>query len=363
MSLESLEIKNVRNIQTANITLHPSLNFVTGPNAGGKSSLLEAVYILGRGRSFRASQPSQVISFQQDSLLVKGKLSALAGGAAWTVSVKLGKQHNEIQLAGTRVDSRAELIQAFPVLVIHPASFALIDGAPKLRRQFIDWGAFQLNPSFLDNLRGYNRALIQRNALLRSGKLQGIEIWNQELDRYGTMVSLERSQYVQKLRESFNGVIDHFLPADTWDFKISQGFDENLSILKSLEKSISQDLKWGYTSVGPHKSDLQLLFAGKLAKNFLSRGQSKIFVYALLLAQAELIEQSNTLRRVTVLIDDLISELDRANQNKLLHYIHGKQSQFLISCTDTPFTSYSEAGFFQIDNGRIHQFPNIKESF
>ncbi|MFZ4704146.1 MAG: DNA replication/repair protein RecF, partial [Candidatus Methylumidiphilus sp.] len=318
---------------------------------------LEAIHILGRARSFRSTQAGQVIRFLQDDLLVTGKTSDGDGANPISIGVRLGRRKREIALGGNRLETSAELIRAFPVLLIQPSSSALLDGAPKARRQFLDWGAFHLDPSFLDHWRGYARALSQRNALLRSGTSRGIEIWNHELVRYGTIVDCARFGYVECLRPFFNAAASHFLGHSALDIDPVSGWDKAKPLDEVLRLDLPQDLRDGFTHSGPHKGDFQVKADGRSAKNYLSRGQMKLLVFALLLAQSHLLEASIGTKGC-VLIDDLASELDSENRSKLLGFLRQRQAQFFITATDSRLLELAgegEAAIFQVENGLIRR--------
>ena len=355
MTLAKLDVSNVRNIASASIAPSPRLNFIVGPNGSGKTSLLEAIHILGRARSFRSTQAGLVIRLQQDELTVTGRVRDGPGLEPIPLGVRLGRRKREIALAGARLQTSAELIRAFPVLLIQPASSGLLEGAPKARRQFLDWGTFHLDGGFLDNWRGYARALSQRNALLRSGTGRGIDIWNHELSRYGTIVNYARACYVERLRPYFHAAAGHFLGEGPFDLHTTAGWDTEKPLQESLRAELAQDLRDGYTHSGPHKGDFQVQAAGRSAKNYLSRGQMKLLVFALLLAQAQLLEESLGARGC-VLIDDLASELDSGNRGKLLEFLTLRQAQFFITATDPRLlepAGLAETAVFQVEKGRV----------
>ena len=355
MSLAKLDVSNVRNIEAAWLEPSPRLNFILGANGSGKTSLLEAIHILGRARSFRCTQAGQVIRFQQDELMVTGRLAQADGLPPVPVGVRLGRRKREIALAGEKLQTSAELIRAFPVLLIQPASGGLLDGAPKARRQFLDWGAFHLDAGFLAHWRGYARALDQRNALLRTGSLRGIEIWNHELSRYGTIVASARAAYAQRLSPYFLAAAAHFLGDMPFELRSAGGWSMDKSLEETLREGAAQDLRDGYTHAGPHKGDFSIFSAGRAAKNYLSRGQMKLLVFALLLAQAQLLEESLGAKGC-VLIDDLASELDPDNRGRLLEFLARRQAQFFITATDPRLleaAGLADAAVFHVEHGRL----------
>jgi len=355
MPLAKLDVSNVRNIETAKLEPSPRLNFILGHNGSGKTSLLEALHILGRARSFRCTQAGQVIRFQQNELMVTGKLAQQDGLPPVAVGVRLGRRKREIMLAGNRLQTSAELIRAFPVLLIQPASSGLLDGAPKARRQFLDWGAFHLDAGFLAHWRGYARALDQRNALLRTGGTRGIEIWNHELSRYGTIVALARAAYAERLLPYFHAATGHFLEGRRFELRTTSGWNMDKTLEAVLREEIALDLRDGHTHVGPHKGDFSISAEGRSAKNYLSRGQMKLLVFALLLAQAHLLEETLG-NQGCVLIDDLASELDQDNRGKLLQFLQQRQAQFFITATDPHLleqAGLADATVFHVEHGRL----------
>ena len=355
MTLAKLDVSNVRNIEAASIEPSSRLNFILGPNGSGKTSLLEAIHILGRARSFRSTQAGQVIRFQQEELTVAGRVGECGSLLPAPIGVRLGRRKREIVLAGQKLQTSAELIRAFPVTLIQPASNGLLEGAPKTRRQFLDWGAFHLDPGFLEQWRGYARALDQRNALLRTGDVRGIEIWNHELSRYGTIVALARTAYTERLLPYFHAAAKHFLGGMALDLRIAPGWDMDRNLDEVLREEIAPDLRDGHTHAGPHKGDFSIALDGRSAKNYLSRGQMKLLVFALLLAQAHLLEESLG-SKGCVLIDDLASELDSDNRGRLLQFLSVRQAQFFITATDPRILEQAgleDAAVFHVEHGRV----------
>jgi DNA replication and repair protein RecF len=354
MSLVKLDATNIRNIESATLNPSPHLNVIVGPNGSGKTSLLEAIYILGRARSFRSTQASQVIRFEQEDLLVTGRVGQGRGLPPVPIGIQLGRRKREIMLAGAKLLTSAELIRTFPVLLIQPSSSNLLDGPPKIRRQFLDWGAFYLDSGFLEQWRGYARALNQRNALLRSGDCRNIETWNHELARYGTMLASARAAYAERLLPYFLAATQHFLGVAALELRLSLGWEAEKNLDEILREEIALDLRDGYTHAGPHKGDFSIYANKRSAKNYFSRGQSKLLVFALLLAQAHMLEESLE-AKCTVLIDDLASELDRDNRARLLAFLQSRKSQFFITATDPLSLDAGDldTALFHVEQGRV----------
>lgn len=165
MTLQKLDIYFVRNIQQSTIEPCSNINLITGENGSGKSSLLEAIFILGRARSFRANNIKQVIQFKKNELIVSGQVKQQSGYLCH-LGIQFNQKSTEIRV-NKENGHKSDLAYALPVLLIHPKSYLLIDGGPQVRREFLDWGAFNYAEDFLSNWRKFKKVLQQRNSLLK----------------------------------------------------------------------------------------------------------------------------------------------------------------------------------------------------
>jgi DNA replication and repair protein RecF len=356
MSLVKLEVLDVRNIESANLHPSPRLNFVVGSNASGKTSLLEAIFLLARARSFRTAQVNQLIRLGQPALTVTGRI-ANREGTAIPAGVRIGRSQREIHLAGHPVHSSIELIRAFPVLVIQPASIALLEGAPKQRRQFLDFGVFHEDAGYLDQWRRYIKALSQRNALLREKRPRDLIPWNHELARYGKIVAGARQRYAERLEAVFRETAERFFAGMRFELRALPGWDAEKPLENVLEEETAADIRYGYTQSGPHKGDFAITLEGRSAKAYLSRGQAKLLVYALLLAQSHLIELSSAAFGC-VLIDDVASELDEANRQQLLGFLRERRTQCFVTATSRDLIAAAvdgETAMFHVEHGQVTQ--------
>ncbi|MFW5443226.1 MAG: DNA replication/repair protein RecF [Methylococcaceae bacterium] len=354
MSLQKLDIYNLRNIQKASLEPSAEINLITGENGSGKSSLLEAIFILGRARSFRATNIKQVIQFNYQHLIVSGQSNYNNGSVS----------HLGIQLDGKRCDIRinqqnsckSELAYSFPVLLIHPKSYKLLDAGPQIRREFMDWGVFNSEEKFLVCWRKYKKVLQQRNSLLKTKKVNQINVWNTELVQYGIIVSKYRKQYLEKLQPIFFEISHFFLDFKKIELNYLSGWDDSIDFYRILEQDLNKDLRYGFTHSGPHRSDFSIFVDNRLAKDFVSRGQLKLLMLALKLAQVKLIntEKDNF---VCVLIDDLTAELDVPNKAKLLNYLSQLNCQVFMSTTElTNFGELSDLEnykVFHVEHGEV----------
>jgi DNA replication and repair protein RecF len=353
--LEKLDIYSLRNIQRASLNPSPVINLIIGENASGKSSLLEAIYILGRGRSFRATNIKQVIQFSQSELVISGK-ARQQGSHLCHLGIKFSVNQCDIRINHEN-KGKAELAQSLPILLIHPKSYVLLDGGPQVRREFLDWGVFnQPESDFLIYWRRFKKTLQQRNALLKRKQYEQVKTWNTELVQYGTIVSHYRHEYLKKLQPIFIEVSQCFFSFEHTELHYASGWGESNAFDQALINDFEKDIKYGFTHSGPHRSDFKLLINGRLAKDFVSRGQLKLLILALKLAQVKLINNEMD-HSVCILIDDLTAELDQLNKQILLGYLVKLNCQVFISSTElSNFGELSQLKnykVFHVEHGEI----------
>lgn len=343
MSLQKLDIYSLRNIQRVSIEPSSGINLIIGENASGKSSLLEAIFILGRARSFRTNHLRQVIQFDKTEFIVSGH-TLEDNGTAYHLGIQHNGKHCEIHINQEKAQ-KAELAYSLPVLLIHPKSYKLIDAGSQLRREFLDWGIFNNDENFLSCWRRFKKSLQQRNALLKTQQLNQIDVWDTELIEYGTIVSEYREFYLARLQPIFLEICHHFLNINNVTLQYLSGWDSRASYKQCLVTDLQKDARYGFTHSGPHRGDFSVRVNDRLAKDFVSRGQQKLLMLALKLAQVKLINCENN-NSICVLIDDLTAELDVTNKIKLLKYLSNLNCQVFMSSTE--LTNFGDLG--QINN-------------
>ena len=212
---------------------------------------------------------------------------------------------------------KSDLAYSLPLLLVHPKSYRLIDAGAQLRREFLDWGVFNDDPAFIAIWRNFKKVLKQRNSLLKTKQINQLEAWNTELEQYGAIVNELRREYLNKLQPLFVEISHYFLGTMAIELIFQCGWDDSLSFKDVLVNELHKDLRYGYTHSGAHRDDFSVLLNGRKAKDFVSRGQLKVLMLALKLAQIKLInsDQNNS---VCVLIDDLTAELDDLNKGKVI---------------------------------------------
>lgn len=359
MHLNKLDIHHVRNILHASIEPCKKMNLIVGQNGSGKSSLLEAIYILGRTKSFRSHQIKQVINGNKDELIVSA-LCEQTNGQCQQIGIQQSTKHYQIKINQIKSD-KAELAYSIPVQLIHPKSYKLLDDGPHMRREFLDWGAFNHFNDFLPAWRNFRKALKQRNSLLKTKQSNQLNVWNTELAQYGTIVSEIRHKYLNALNPFFKDICRIFLDLDDIQLDYQSGWNSQLNLMQALADDQDRDLHYGYTHNGPHRSDFLLTIYNQPVREFASRGQIKLLVLALKLAQVKLIHTLNN-KQVCVLIDDITAELDNENKAKLLAYLSSLDSQIFIATTELSnfgdLTNIDQHKVFHVEHGNVTEYTN-----
>ena len=356
MSLEKLVINQFRNISSANLTFNRKINLIVGANGSGKTSLLEAIYFLGLGRSFRTRLSNRVVSYEHSEFTLYGEVNCQ------DLTIPIGLQKSKkgesiLKINGAHSKKLANLTQYMPLQLITPESYTLLSGSPKNRRAFLDWGVFYHDPLFYHNWARIKRLLKQRNAALKQCKTYNeLQVWDNELCLLSEEISAQRQSYFDLLIPLINTTIAEFLPDVSITSKLFCGWDKSNKPLQSyLADNFNRDKQLGYTTAGPQKTDIRFKINGLPIADVLSRGQLKLFVYALRLAQGVFLNSFND-KQCVFLIDDFSSELDQAKQHILAKHIINSDAQLFITVIEknnieTLFEQ--ERTVFHVEHGKI----------
>lgn len=351
MILTELKIHHLRNISSTHINLNSRFNFIVGPNGSGKTSILEALYLLSCGRSFRSREISPIISHDQDLLTVFSR-------TADSESISIQKSRSSptrIKLNNQFCNSTSQLAYALPSQIIYSDLFNIIDAGPSIRRSVLEWGMFHVKHHYLALWKDYKKALKQRNALLKTRSSYTHFIpWDKQLSSLGNQLHELREEYFSVWESAFYNVL-HELTDVSCSIKYYKGWDKKNSgarLEDILYESFQSDCQRQYTQHGAHQADIIIESEETKAKNILSRGQQKIILIALKLAQCDLIEQE-----CLYLFDDFSSELDEVHLKNLFNYISQRPGQYLFTTTQLPsfiMDSYRNQGnFYTIEKGSI----------
>jgi len=328
MGLKSLTISELRCFENANIEPSPGLNLVTGKNASGKTSLLEAIFLLGRGRSSRAARREAAIREGLDRLRIMGRLE---DGRALGVEVMRGAW--SARAGGEPVTQLADLAALLPVQLLDPEVHRLVQEGPGERRRYLDWATFHVKPEFLATWRSYQRALRQRNAALKSSQGRAaIEAWEPALVESGRTLDTLRTETTRLLAGPVHEAAERLLGAALrLEYRPGQGAGQDLA--EALAVTRERDRRAGMTQVGPHRADLSLFLDDHRARGWVSRGQQKLVAAAMVLGQARLLG-SHWGTRGVLLVDDPAAELDRQRCEALLSLISELPFQVFLTALD-----------------------------
>ena len=328
MAIVRLGLRDFRCFAEAELALSPSSSLVLGPNASGKTSLLEAIHVLGQAASFRTATLESVPRLGTAGFQVTGRLAQ--DGREVPIGVERRARRLNLRLAGAPAGSRADLAQALPVRVLDADGHLLLEGGPKARRRFLDWGVFHVEHGFYSIWRRYQRALKQRNTALRQGAAPRAQAaWNHELCEDGVALDQHRRSYLESLLPSAKAAVEAVLGMRLALEPIS-GWPEGTSLEHALTDSYSRDFATGSTQVGPHRADLRILLDGQSAASRVSRGQGKALAGALLAGQLAGFRDL-TGRRPTLLIDDFPAELDDEHLARLWGVLSALDAQTVVT--------------------------------
>lgn len=327
MLLERLDVLNVRNIASAQLTLHAGVNLFVGPNGAGKTALLEAVHLLFCGRSFRTSRSESLVRRGEDRLSVGASCRDDGLGA-----VRLGHLRDrgrvEQRRDGQPVRLASALAALLPIQLLLPDQADLVFGAPGSRRQWLDWGTFHSRHDHALTLRAYQRALRHRNVLLRRRDLATLGPWSEQVADLGERVDLARRRHF----EDVSATVHRCVAGLNAEVGITVRYDagwEGGALASALAANLERDTRTGATSVGPHRADLHIFSHGQPAAAVLSRGQGKIIASALRLAQAQ--HLMGSAKRSLFLIDDVGAELDDDHGRRLFGSLGEMACQILAT--------------------------------
>ncbi len=337
MAIRKISISGIRNLKKVDINIFGDLIFFQGRNGSGKTSIVEGIYLLGRGASFRSQDLNHAVNYNEETFVC---FTQLFDGRRIGVSRDKPTKQTRVRIDGEATKSLSDLASQLPLLLVTPLTFDLLNGSPASRRRFLDWGVFHVEPEYKVIWQRWRKLLLQRNKLLKNGRITGSELkpWTIQYAETSNLIDQYRRIFFLELLDRLN---ENLLSGSGFTRELAshtkvvyeKGWSKQSDLTEQLDRTLELDMRRGFTSVGPHKADLKFSSHGIAAKEVLSRGQQKVLITHLLLAQLELLKKKRGLS-CTVLIDDLGAELDEENQQQLLCTLLEKEAQIFTTIVD-----------------------------
>jgi len=351
LNLELIKTTDFRCFESLQFEPETGFNLIFGANACGKTSILEAIAYLGRGRSFRGAGSKELIRHGRGKFVLFGR--ATERQRRITLGVSNGKTGIEIHVNGARQRGAASLATAFTLQIVEPEVHKLVAGGPEERRRYLDWIAFHVEPGYLEKWRRFRRALRQRNAALRSGSNgKTIRSWNQEYLLSAAPLHASRVAAVELVRNVLKATGEQLLGAEV-GVSYQQGWRQELSLEEALEGALLRDREQGLTHTGPHRGELVLRIEERLAKRLVSRGQQKLLACALVLGSVKAAQQRLG-QALVLLLDDPAAELDEDSLRRLMSCVSGLGCQVIATALTADGGLFQpSAALFHVEQGAI----------
>jgi len=358
MYIKEINLKDFRNYENLNVQFHNKVNIFLGQNAQGKTNLLESIYITSMGKSFRTGKDREMVRFGSEFFRVKAtavKEEELVVEIAVTKDGKKG-----VKIDGAKAKRMSELLENVYIVVFSPEDLRIVKDEPEKRRKFIDRELCQIKPSYYNNLNQYKKVLAQRNAYLKEYDIDDniLDIWDMQLAEYGSKIIEARTDFIKKLN-IISGIIHKDITNRKEELEVIYEpdieFTKNLREIFFMKMKLNRknDIRRRTTTIGPHKDDLKLLSNGIDIRNFGSQGQQRTAALSLKLSEIKLIEEE-TGENPVLLLDDVLSELDRERQNYLINSL--SDIQVFITTTELSEEVEKSLGnikYFDIEEGKI----------
>lgn len=361
MYVKEIELKDFRNYGEQIVSFHEKVNIITGNNAQGKTNLLESLYIMSLGKSFRTTRDSEMIAFGKDFCRVKSK--TIKNEEELEIEFTISREGKSIKIDGVRAKKTADLLEKVYMVVFSPEDLKIVKDEPEKRRKFLDRELCQLKPIYYSNLSRYKKILQNRNVLLKRGEvnLDLFSVYDEELANYGSKIILERKNFVEKLNRISRKLHEKITNGREtlsviYESDLKQIKDKSLlrQVIKDLlKRNFKKDVMRGLTGTGPHRDDLKLEINGIDIRHYGSQGQQRTAALALKLAEIYLIKEE-TGEDAVLLLDDVLSELDIERQTFLLNRL--ETVQIFITAADLGemlASNLPESFIFQVNEGKI----------
>lgn len=369
MFLKKLSLQDYRNYEQFELTTDRVVNLFVGLNAQGKTNLLESIFVLALTKSHRTSQDKELIGWEKQQAVIYGEVDKKYG--ACKLQLQISQQGKKAKINGLEQKKLSGFVGAMNVVMFAPEDLEIVKGAPGVRRRFLDMEIGQVHPGYLHDLTQYQKVLAQRNNFLKQNGGPGaskhnalLDVWNEQLATFGVKMMKKRQSFIEKLQrwaEAIHGGITNGQESIRIVYKPSFGTsafeDEPIlfdQFMVKLNEVRDQELRRGTTLAGPHRDDMLFFINDKEAQTFGSQGQQRTTALSVKLAELELMNEEVGEYPI-LLLDDVLSELDRNRQTQLIETIQDKVQTFITTTgvESVDLSKIRDAALFQVRNGRI----------
>ena len=336
MIIKSLSIRDFRNHSSKNLSFNPGINVITGPNASGKTNIVEAAYYLSLARSFRGVDDEDLIAHEAECAEINSQI--IEGVVKRNIRILITKKGRSVLINGKKVSKVSDLAKCVNVLLFEPKDVLLFRGSPKERRNFLDINLSKQFPAYLEYISRYEKALKQRNELLKSGNCDEnlLNTTTELLVKYAGPIINYRAMYVKdindiliKITRALTGVNEK-IEIQYRPF-VPMSADYQTAALEAFNRSLDNDLKHKATSIGIHREDISVSLNGREIGTYGSQGENRLVSLALKLSPYFMIKDED--KKPIVVLDDVMSELDEIHQRRLISFLR-KFSQVFITGTE-----------------------------
>ncbi|WP_018691218.1 DNA replication/repair protein RecF [Algicola sagamiensis] len=371
LCIQELVVEQFRNLTTNSLTLASDCNIFLGENGSGKTSLLEAIYYLSCGRSFRTQQKNRLLQHEQPHFFVTAELLDEQGQKTVLGSQRTRAGEVVSRISGQPARGFSEIARFLPLQLITPETFKLFIGGAKERRKFVDLGVFHVEHQFHQHWLSFSRVLKHRNALLKQIKLgvnqrSELKYWNDEFVRLSEVLNQFRRNYVERLNQVFEEHYAQLFQAMNLALHYKPGWNEDIGLASHLKNVEQADFRYGYSTIGAHKFDLVIKSGDSSVEDYLSRGQLKLLIYCLKLAQNRLLAKATQTVPV-LLVDDIPSELDNKTLGIIFDELAKAGGQKFITAIQLPgcdkiLSNFKSVQMFHVKHGEITQEQDLEQA-
>ncbi|MCQ2477917.1 MAG: DNA replication/repair protein RecF [Clostridia bacterium] len=352
MQVKKLICKNFKNILETELEFSQNMNVICGENAQGKTNIIEALWLFSGAKSFRNTKDNNFINFNCENASIYSEF--IFEGVQKTAKIEFSDKKQAF-INGKKTKNVSDLAECYKAIVFSPSDLSLVCDGPKERRKFLDVSIGCLYPKYIEILKNYSRAVIQRNQTIKEYKYDGslsvmLDVFEKEIAENGEKIIKYRKKYIETLNNYLPEIYNNMSSGKE---KIKTVYVANIcdNIIEKLKESRKEDMYTGITSVGPHRDDISFFINGNDARTFGSQGQKRCVALSLKLSGANVLKEISGEYPVC-LLDDVMSELDPKRQNYILNHIKDMQS-FITCCDPLNTKGLKDGKIFKIKDGKL----------